>query len=95
MTKSTLEGSKVVTRAEWLAARKEHLKREKEFTRLRDELSRQRRELPWVRVEKEYVFDGPKGKETLANLFGGFIGAHPYKQRFANNMIFGHKSPKS
>ena len=71
MTKSTLEGSKVVTRAEWLAARKEHLKREKEFTRLRDELSRQRRELPWVRVEKEYVFDGPKGKETLANLFGG------------------------
>jgi predicted dithiol-disulfide oxidoreductase (DUF899 family) len=46
-------------------------KKEKEFSRLRDELSRQRRELPWEKVEKAYGFDGPKGKETLADLFGG------------------------
>ena len=70
MTK-TMERPKVVTRDEWLAARKRHLEKEKEFTRLRDELSRQRRELPWVRVEKEYVFDGPEGKKTLAELFDG------------------------
>jgi predicted dithiol-disulfide oxidoreductase (DUF899 family) len=62
---------KVVSQAEWLAARKDFLAREKEFTRLRDELSRQRRELPWEKVEKEYVFDGPKGRESLADLFGG------------------------
>src|SRR6266487_5217185 len=69
--KSRMEGPKVVSQAEWLAARKELLSKEKEFTRLRDELSRQRRELPWEKVEKAYVFDGPKGKETLADLFGG------------------------
>ena len=59
----------VVSRAEWLAARTALLAKEKEFTRLRDQLSRQRRELPWVKVDKTYVFDGPSGKETLANLF--------------------------
>jgi predicted dithiol-disulfide oxidoreductase (DUF899 family) len=64
-------GHKVVCNAEWVAARQEHLAKEKEFTRLRDELSKQRRELPWERVEKSYVFEGPKGKETLAELFGG------------------------
>lgn len=61
----------VVQPPEWLAARKDLLKKEKEFTRLRDELSRQRRELPWERVEKPYVFEGPQGKETLADLFAG------------------------
>src|SRR5579859_5065856 len=65
-----LEQHAVVSREEWLAARKELLAQEKAFTRQRDELSRQRRALPWVRVEKEYVFDGPDGKETLADLFG-------------------------
>jgi predicted dithiol-disulfide oxidoreductase (DUF899 family) len=62
---------KVVSQAEWLAARKAHLENEKKFTKARDELSRQRRELPWVKVEKNYVFDGPNGRETLAELFGG------------------------
>lgn len=62
---------KVVSREEWVEARKAHLAREKEFTRQRDELSRQRRELPWVRVEKNYIFEGPDGKETLADLFDG------------------------
>jgi predicted dithiol-disulfide oxidoreductase (DUF899 family) len=66
-----MESDKVVSRAEWLSARKAHLAKEKEFTRLRDQLSRERRELPWVKVEKEYLFDGPEGKETLAQLFAG------------------------
>jgi predicted dithiol-disulfide oxidoreductase (DUF899 family) len=61
----------VVSHAEWLAARKEFLAKEKEFTRLRDQLSRQRRELPYEAVEKQYVFEGPNGKETLSDLFGG------------------------
>jgi len=68
---SKRELPKVVSPAEWTAARKELLRKEKEFSRLRDNLSRQRRELPWEKVEKRYVFDGPKGKETLADLFDG------------------------
>jgi predicted dithiol-disulfide oxidoreductase (DUF899 family) len=63
--------SKVVSREEWLVARKDLLTREKELTRLRDEVSRHRRELPWVKIDKEYVFDGPDGRETLADLFDG------------------------
>jgi predicted dithiol-disulfide oxidoreductase (DUF899 family) len=72
MATSTIEvqHSKVVSPAEWITARKAHLAKEKEFTRLRDELSRQRRELPWEKAEKQYVFDGPGGKQTLAELFG-------------------------
>jgi predicted dithiol-disulfide oxidoreductase (DUF899 family) len=66
-----MDHSKVVSRDEWLAARKQHLSKEKEFTRLRDKLSAERRELPWVKVEKNYVFDAPKGRETLADLFDG------------------------
>src|SRR5215831_6745626 len=63
--------NKIASQDEWIAARKELLAQEKEFTRMRDELSRRRRELPWVRVDKRYVFDGPNGKETLADLFDG------------------------
>ena len=66
-----IEGHKIVSHADWIAARKQLLAKEKEFTRLRDELNRQRREMPWEKVEKPYVFDGPKGKESLADLFGG------------------------
>src|SRR5258708_15241942 len=62
---------KVVSHDDWLAARKQFLTKEKEFTRQRDELSRLRREMPWEKVEKNYVFDGPRGKETLADLFDG------------------------
>jgi len=62
---------KVVSRDEWLTARKSFLAREKDFTRQRDELARQRRELPWVKVDKSYIFDGPDGKETLSDLFAG------------------------
>ena len=67
--KNALEDHQVVSSGEWLAARKELLRKEKEFTRQRDQISRMRRELPWVKVEKNYVFDGPAGKETLADLF--------------------------
>ena len=66
-----MEMPKVVSREESLRLRKELLMKEKEFTQLGDELSRQRRELPWVRVEKPYVFHGPNGEETLAELFEG------------------------
>ena len=62
---------KIVSHEQWLAARKRYLRKEKAFTRLRDRLSAERRGLPWERIEKEYVFDGPDGKETLAELFGG------------------------
>lgn len=64
-----IDNHKVVSKDEWLKARVELLAKEKEFTRLRDQLSRQRREMPWERVEKEYIFDGPNGKESLAQLF--------------------------
>jgi predicted dithiol-disulfide oxidoreductase (DUF899 family) len=66
-----MQNHKVVSSEAWLAARKKLLAKEKEFTRLRDQLSEARRELPWQKVDKEYVFDGPDGKETLADLFGG------------------------
>ncbi|MCE2510244.1 MAG: DUF899 family protein, partial [Alphaproteobacteria bacterium] len=62
---------KVLSHDDWIAARKRLLAKEKEFTRARDALSRARRELPWERVEKDYVFDGPNGKESLADLFDG------------------------
>src|SRR5499425_139263 len=71
MATSTAASRKVVSHAEWLAARTEFLKKEKELTRLRDELSKKRRELPWEKVEKKYIFDGPNGKESLAGLFAG------------------------
>ncbi len=61
----------VVTHDKWLAARKKHLAKEKEFTRLRDQLSRERRDLPWELVEKEYVFEGGNGRQTLGEAFEG------------------------
>ena len=61
----------IVSEAEWLVARKDLLTREKEFTRLREALSAARRQLPMVKIDKDYVFDGPKGRETLADLFDG------------------------
>ncbi|MEZ4656180.1 MAG: DUF899 family protein [Caldilineaceae bacterium] len=66
-----MQNQRVVSHEEWLRARRELLAQEKEFTRLRDRLSQQRRELPWEKVNKSYVFDGPDGQQTLAQLFGG------------------------
>jgi len=66
-----MQAHKIVSREEWLAARKAHLAHEKELTRARDRLSAERRELPWVRIEKAYVFGGLHGEETLGDLFNG------------------------
>src|ERR1700677_4922806 len=62
---------RIVSQTEWLAARKDLLAKEKEFTRQRDALSAERRKMPWVKVEKNYIFDTADGKKTLADLFGG------------------------
>ena len=66
-----MESHKIVSQREWIEARRRHLAKEKELTRLRDELSEQRRSLPWVRVDKEYVFEGAGGKQSLSDLSAG------------------------
>ena len=66
-----MDDHKVVSRSEWIDARKRLLAEEKRFTKERDGLSQSRRDRPWERVEKEYIFEGAKGKENLAQLFGG------------------------
>ena len=63
--------NKVVSKEQWIEARKKLLAQEKEFTRLRDQLSKQRRELPWERVDEDYVFEGRDGRQTLSDLFDG------------------------
>jgi predicted dithiol-disulfide oxidoreductase (DUF899 family) len=68
---TTITGHKVVSREDWIAARKELLTKEKQSTRLRDQLSAERRKLPWVKVEKDYVFEGPNGRASLLDLFEG------------------------
>jgi predicted dithiol-disulfide oxidoreductase (DUF899 family) len=71
MATTRMANPRVVLRDEWLEARKQLLAREKRLTREHDELCKLRRELPWVKVDKNYVFDGPNGKVTLADLFQG------------------------
>jgi predicted dithiol-disulfide oxidoreductase (DUF899 family) len=66
-----MQPHQIVPIDEWIAARRQLLIKEKELTRLRDQLNAERRALPWVKIEKPYVFDGPHGKETLADLFDG------------------------
>jgi predicted dithiol-disulfide oxidoreductase (DUF899 family) len=66
-----MDRHQIVSREEWLAARRQLLNREKEITREIDRLSAERRDLPWVRMEKEYVFDTPTGKRSLSDLFDG------------------------
>ena len=66
-----VENRKVVSQKEWIAARKKLLTKEKKFSKLRDAMNHERRKLPWVKVEKEYVFDAPTGKVTLGDLFCG------------------------
>lgn len=71
MSTDTMARPKIVSRDEWLAARKALLAREKHLTHERDAVARARRALPWVRVDKGYVFDSPGGRKTLADLFEG------------------------
>jgi predicted dithiol-disulfide oxidoreductase (DUF899 family) len=73
----------VVSREQWLEARRRLLAREKEFTRSRDALNADRRRLPMVKVDKEYVFGGPDGPVTLAELFGGL------RQLIVQHVMFG------
>jgi predicted dithiol-disulfide oxidoreductase (DUF899 family) len=61
----------IVSREQWLAQRQAHLKNEKALTRMRDLVAAERRTLPWVKIDKEYVFDTTAGKQTLGDLFGG------------------------
>jgi len=62
---------KIVSREDWIEARKAHMAHEKELTRARDRLAEERRALPWVKVDKDYAFDGPNGRTGLADLFKG------------------------
>lgn len=71
LTETTVAHPEVVSREEWLKARKELLAKEKELTRRRDALNAERRRLPMVRIDKDYVFDGPDGKVRLMDLFDG------------------------
>ncbi len=61
----------IVSQDEWTRASQALLKKEKEFTRLREQMAEERRKLPWTKVAKDYVFDAPEGKVTLADLFAG------------------------
>src|ERR687896_1977035 len=61
----------IVSREEWEAARQQLLVKEKAMTRARDALAAERRRMPWLAVEKEYEFDGPEGRLSLLDLFGG------------------------
>jgi len=85
---ATLE-HKVVSQADWERACRNFLTKEKEYTHLRDELARERRELPWTRVEKKYVFDGPRGQMTLADLFGGCSQLATYHFMFGPDWVEG------
>ena len=67
----SIQGHRVVSRNEWIAERKALLSREKELTRMRDRIAADRRALPWVRVDKNYLFDTSDGKRSLADLFDG------------------------
>src|SRR5580658_10553876 len=71
MSIQPVDNSKVVSREEWLVARKKLLARENQLTRERDAIAAERRQLPWVKVERNYVFDSPSGKKTLSDLFDG------------------------
>jgi predicted dithiol-disulfide oxidoreductase (DUF899 family) len=71
INQANAENHRIVSRDEWVAERKTLLAREKELTRLRDQIACERRALPWVRIDKNYVFDAPEGRRTLAELFEG------------------------
>ena len=83
MTADDLRDHAVVSHDRWIAARTKLLTKEKELTRAKDELNRLRRALPWERVDKTYVFEGPDGKQTLAELFGA------KSQLFVYHFMFG------
>ena len=80
---TTMTAHQVVSKEQWLDARRALLAKEKQLTRQHDEIARERRKLPWVRIEKEYVFDSLRGKVTLGDLFG------PHSQLLIYDFMFG------
>jgi len=74
---------KIASHEAWMKARKRFLKTEKAFTKLRDRFTAQIRALPWVKVEKEYWFQGPAGRESLGDLFG------PHSQLIVYHFMLG------
>jgi len=78
-----LSDHRIVTREEWLEERRKHLEHEKDLTRMQEALATERRGLPWVKIDKPYTFDGPDGRETLAQLFAG------KRQLIVNHFMFG------
>jgi len=70
-TRNGTSEHKAVSKKDWIAVRQTFLAKEKEFTHLRDQLNEQRRQLPWFKIDKDYTFDGPKGKVALSDLFDG------------------------
>ena len=83
-----MPNNQAVSSAQWLADRKELLAKEKEFSQLRDQMTQMRRDLPWEKVEKDYQFQGPTGKESLADLFG------PCRQLIVYHFMFGPDWPE-
>ena len=69
MPYSSMTSQPIVSREEWLKARLELLKKEKEHSKIRDEITRARQNLPWVKIEKDYIFEGPNKKFYLKDLF--------------------------
>src|SRR6476620_8787473 len=92
MKEPAMQPHKIVSREEWIEARKAHLAHEKEYTRARDRLSEVRRALPWVSVDKAYWFDGPNGQVTLADLSKGRSQLVVQHFMFAPDWIEGCKS---
>ncbi|WP_119389321.1 DUF899 domain-containing protein [Taklimakanibacter lacteus] len=71
MSQTGAGSHRIVSREQWVAERKKLLAREKELTRFRDEVARERRQLPWMRIDKDYVFEAPTGRLRLGQLFDG------------------------
>lgn len=86
-----MKNHKIVSETEWLKARKKLLAKEKRFTRLQDALNLERHSLPWVKVTKDYLFDGPNGRETLSDLFEGRSQLIVYHFMFAPDNKVGCK----
>ena len=82
----------IVSRELWLAARRTLLEKEKAFSKQRDELAAQTRALPWTRVDKNYIFEGPDGSESLAELFAGKSQLIVYHFMFGTHWQEGCKS---
>lgn len=92
MSSQTIEQPRVVSRDEWLKERVALLAREKQLTRDREELARQRRRLPWIRLDKEYVFEGYEGAVSLGELFNGRSQLIVYHFMFTPGWEYGCRS---